>query len=215
MVWSPQPSAIHDLLVGDGQETAFYHSNAVFTLSFHILEKGFFPGEQPLHVVRLESSRASVGVSGGEVATGEGRGQGFNRNVPVKRATKGSEYVHLFKATISPILTEFNPEAIVVVCGADSLKGDPRGGLELTPADMWECVQILRDCGRPLLVLGKLHAIGQVLLITSSLGGGGYKFTAVSRCWTLITSKLLGEDLSGKEIPEHEFFEFYGPSWTL
>lgn len=110
----------------------------MFTISFHLLERGFFPG-----------------VSGQAVRNGEGRGKGFNLNVPLARGTAGKEYVERFKTTIEQVCRVFHPSAVVVVCGADSLKGDPRGGLELTSIDMNTCVGVLKHLNVPMLVLGK------------------------------------------------------------
>ena len=51
------------------------------------------------------------------------------------------------------------------------------------------------------------------------LGGGGYTLSNVSRCWTLDTATLIGDDcLRGlpHEVPQHEPYRwYYGPQHTL
>ena len=55
-----------DLHHGNGVETAFYQTSAVFTYSIHKYESGFYPG------------------TGGQESVGEGRGLGFSVNIPLK-----------------------------------------------------------------------------------------------------------------------------------
>ena len=115
-------------------------------------------------------------------------------------------------------MASFAPDVVVVICGADALRGDPRGGLDLSVTDMWECVRVLRDYNKQMLVLGRHFEVLYARILSKALlfnaGGGGYNFTAVSRCWTFLTAMLVGDEVD-QQLPEHEFFELYGPSWTL
>lgn len=169
-----------DVHHGDGVESAFYHSSRVLTISFHLYEKGFFPG------------------TGAPSHQGAGKGLGYNINEIFSIGTNGDEYVKRFRERIEKESFSFQPDAIVLVCGADALIGDPRGGLKLRPDDIVECVKILKNKEKPLLILG----------------GGGYSFPQVSRCWTMVTALLCEVSLS-EFIPEHRYIEHYGPSWTL
>ncbi len=48
------------------------------------------------------------------------------------------------------------------------------------------------------------------------LGGGGYNKPNVARCWTYLTAVILGKkDELDSDIPEHEYFEAYGPGFEL
>ncbi|PIO14956.1 hypothetical protein AB205_0109770 [Aquarana catesbeiana] len=49
---------------------------------------------------------------------------------------------------------------------------------------------------------------------TLEYGLGGYNLPNTARCWTYLTSVLLGRTLSS-EIPDHEFFTDYGPDYVL
>lgn len=92
------------------------------------------------------------------------------------------------------IIGKFNPGAIVLQCGADSLAGDRLGKFNLTSSGHAAAVARVAGYGRPTLVLG----------------GGGYKVANVARCWAAETGRLLGTELDD-EVPQHEYSEFYAP----
>jgi len=92
----------------------------------------------------------------------------------------------------------YQPGAIVLQCGADSLTGDRLGCFNLTVKGHGECVRFVKSFGLPMLVLG----------------GGGYNIRNVSRCWTYETSVLLDTTVSNT-IPFNDFFQYYGPDFKL
>jgi acetoin utilization deacetylase AcuC-like enzyme len=69
----------------------------------------------------------------------------------------------------------FNPSAVVLQCGADSLAWDRLGPFNLTLKGHGECVKFIKDWNIPTIVLG----------------GGGYTVKNVARCWTYETSICL------------------------
>lgn len=73
----------------------------------------------------------------------------------------------------------FNPGAVVLQCGADSLTGDRLGCFNVTIKGHADCVNFVKSFGKPLMILG----------------GGGYTIRNVARCWAYETGCLLGEDL--------------------
>ena len=73
----------------------------------------------------------------------------------------------------------YQPGAVVVCGGADSLSGDKLGCFNLSIQGHSACVEFLARFGVPLLVLG----------------GGGYTMRNVARCWCYETGNLLGMDL--------------------
>ncbi len=81
---------------------------------------------------------------------------------------------------IAKIMERYQPGAIVLQCGADSLSGDRLGCFNLSLRGHAECVQFVKSYNVPTLVLG----------------GGGYTMRNVARCWAYETSILLD-----KEIP--------------
>lgn len=77
------------------------------------------------------------------------------------------------------ILQVFQPEAIAVCAGADSLSGDRLGCFNLSLEGHSNCLEFLALHNVPILILG----------------GGGYTMRNVSRCWTYETARLQGVDL--------------------
>lgn len=77
------------------------------------------------------------------------------------------------------MLEVYQPGAIVVCAGADSLSGDRIGCFNLSLEGHSNCVEFLSKYNVPMLVLG----------------GGGYTLRNVSRCWTYETGKLMGADM--------------------
>lgn len=51
-------------------------------------------------------------------------------------------------------MESFNPEAIVMQCGADSLSGDRLGDFNLSIKGHGECVKFVKSFNIPLLLVG-------------------------------------------------------------
>ena len=47
------------------------------------------------------------------------------------------------------------------------------------------------------------------------MGGGGYNRSNTARCWTSIQAAVLDRLPLDEDIPEHEFFDEYGPTYEL
>jgi len=105
-------------------------------------------------------------------------------------------YESVFAPVMDACVARFDPGAIVLQCGADSLAGDRLGRFNVSSAGHAAAVARVAAYGRPLLVLG----------------GGGYKVANVARCWTRETAELvgMGRELDD-EVPVHEYSEFYAP----
>lgn len=99
---------------------------------------------------------------------------------------------------MAKVMETYNPTAIVLQCGADSLCGDRLGCFNLSLKGHAECVNYMKSFGCPMLVLG----------------GGGYTIRNVARCWAYETAVLLNRDV-GETIPYNEYFEYYGPDFKL
>ncbi|MCK7226163.1 hypothetical protein L8P11_23185, partial [Enterobacter kobei] len=72
------------------------------------------------------------------------------------------------------------------------------GTFNLSIAAHGECVRFIKSFGLPLL----------------ALGGGGYRQSSVSRCWTYETGVLAGVQLSN-ELPQNNYYEFFAPDYKL
>lgn len=168
-----------DIHHGDGVEEAFYTTDRVLTVSFHKFGE-YFPG------------------TGDVKDVGASLGKYYSINYPLKDGMDDASYQSIFKPVIGRIMQCYQPGAIVLQCGADSLAGDRLGCFNLTINGHAECVRFVLAQRVPTLILG----------------GGGYTIRNVARCWTFETSVVLGEDISN-DLPYNDYYEYYGPDYRL
>ena len=76
-----------------------------------------------------------------------------------------TSYEQVFKPVISDVINYYQPTAIVLQCGADSLANDRLGCFNLSIKGHRECVDFVKKFNIPTLVLG----------------GGGYTVRNVAR----------------------------------
>lgn len=168
-----------DVHHGDGVEEAFYTSDRVMCVSFHKYGD-FYPG------------------TGNLMDQGLYRGKGYSVNVPLNAGIDDHSYEVLFKKVVGKCVDTFQPSAIVLQSGADSLSGDRLGEFNLTLEGHSSCVKFLQTLQIPLVVLG----------------GGGYTIKNVARAWAYETSVICGESIDRK-IPFNQYYEHYGPDYTI
>lgn len=137
-----------DVHHGDGVEEAFYTTDRVMTVSFHKFGE-FFPGTGHIK---------DIGV---------GAGKNYSLNVPLNDGLDDQTFRGLFRPIIQKVMDVYQPDAVVLQCGADSLSGDRLGCFNLTVKGHADCLCFLRSFNVPLMVLG----------------GGGYTVRNVARCW--------------------------------
>ena len=120
-----------DVHVGDGTSQIFYDDETVLYISIHRYDLGtFFPGPKG----KLEM-------------IGEVKGKGYNIQFPFNKPQNSNkdlegdsagvigdlDYVWACEALFFPIIREFNPDLIIISAGFDSAKGDPLGGVAVSP----------------------------------------------------------------------------------
>lgn len=169
-----------DIHHGDGVQEAFYLTDRVMTVSFHKYGNYFFPGTGDMFEIGAES------------------GKYYSINVPLKEGIDDTNYHSVFKPIMSSVMEHFQPSAIVLQCGADSLAGDRLGCFNLSIKGHGDCVSFMKSFGLPMLVLG----------------GGGYTLRNVARAWTYETSVLAEMDIPN-DIPYSEYLEFFSPDFSL
>lgn len=145
---------------GDGVEAAFAGDPRVGLVSVH--EDGRWPG------------------TGRPEDTLDGRAL----NVPVPRAINDSEYALVMERLVYPFVRKAEPDAIVVLLGADGLAGDPLSGMSLANGVLWKACQTLVAMAPRVVILG----------------GGGYNPWTTARLWAGMWGLLAGHDISG-ELP--------------
>lgn len=169
-----------DVHHGDGVEEAFYTTDRVMTLSLHKYGD-FFPGTGHIQDV------------------GAKEGIGYSVNAPLQAGITDEMYLEqLFIPVFDKIMEVFQPGAIVLQCGADSLGGDRLGCFNLTTKGHAQAVRHVQKFGVPTLVLG----------------GGGYTIRNVSRLWAYETSVLLDQEIPNA-IPFNDYYEYYAPDFEL
>nr|APU94144.1 histone deacetylase 1 [Sinonovacula constricta] len=168
-----------DIHHGDGVEEAFYTTDRVMTVSFHKYGE-YFPGTGDLRDI------------------GAGKGKYYAVNFPLRDGIDDDAYETIFKPVMTKVMETYQPSAIVLQCGADSLSGDRLGGFNLTLKGHGKAVDFMKKWNLPLMLVG----------------GGGYTIRNVARCWTHETSIALGVDIAN-ELPYNDYFEYYGPDFKL
>ncbi len=107
-------------------------------------------------------------------------------------------YQNTFVPIMSKVMETYQPSAVILQCGADSLTGDRLGCFNVTVKGHAKCVEFMKKYNLPLMILG----------------GGGYTIRNVARCWTYETAVALGVEIAN-ELPYNDYFEYFGPDFKL
>ena len=169
-----------DIHHGDGVEEAFYTTDRVMTVSFHKYGDYFFPGTGDVK---------DVGVKGGKY---------YSVNVPLRDGINDETYQRIFVPVMQKVMEVYQPTALVLQCGSDSLSGDRLGCFNLSVRGHAECVRHMLTYNVPSLILG----------------GGGYTIRNVARCWTYETAVALNEEPEN-DLPYNDYYAYYGPDFVL
>ncbi|KAL5612321.1 hypothetical protein BROUX41_000144 [Berkeleyomyces rouxiae] len=168
-----------DVHHGDGVEEAFYTTDRVMTVSFHKYGE-YFPGTGELR---------DIGI---------GQGKHYAVNFPLRDGINDVTYKSVFEPVISHVMEFFQPEAVVLQCGGDSLSGDRLGCFNLSMRGHANCVNFVKSFNKP----------------TMMLGGGGYTMRNVARTWAFETGVMVGKEMT-PAMPYNEYYEYYGPDYEL
>jgi histone deacetylase 1/2 len=168
-----------DVHHGDGVEEAFYTTDRVMTVSFHKYGE-YFPGTGELR---------DIGI---------GPGKNYAVNFPLRDGIDDFSYKSIFEPVIASVMQYYQPEAVVLQCGGDSLSGDRLGCFNLSMRGHANCVNYVKSFNLPTLVLG----------------GGGYTMRNVARTWAFETGVLVGKEMHSA-LPYNEYYEYYGPDFEL
>ncbi len=102
---------------GNGTQNIFYKRDDVLTVSIHGHPRFAYPY-----------------FSGFSEETGQGPGDGFNRNFPLLEKVDGEKYRNVLRRALA-LVRDFNPTFLVVSLGLDPAKGDPTGTWSLQARD--------------------------------------------------------------------------------
>lgn len=130
--------------------------------------------------------------------TGVGKGKYYAVNVPLRDGIDDATYKSVFEPVIGKIMEWYQPSAVVLQCGGDSLSGDRLGCFNLSMKGHANCVNYMKSFGVPLMIVG----------------GGGYTMRNVARTWAFETG-ILNNVILDEELPYNDYYEYYGPDYKL
>jgi histone deacetylase 1/2 len=108
----------------------------------------------------------------------------YSVNVPLRDGINDENYQGIFEPVMQRIIDWYQPGAIVLQCGSDSLSGDRLGSFNLSMKGHAACVQFMKKFNLPLLLLG----------------GGGYTVKSVARTWAYETGLAAGVHLQNSKF---------------
>jgi acetoin utilization protein AcuC len=146
---------------GDGVFYAFEEDAAVVFADLHEDGRYLYPG------------------TGSAAETGRGAAQGMKLNVPLPPGADDAIFADVWPRVMAH-LAKYEPEFIILQCGADSLEGDPITHLRFSP-------QVHGRAARELAALADELGHGRVL----ALGGGGYNRANLAQAWTAVVENLI------------------------
>jgi len=163
---------------GDGVMYGFYDDPGVLDIDLHESGRYLFPG------------------TGFPDETGAGRGAGLKVNIPLPPGTGDEAYLRAFQTMVPDLVRSFNPEIILVQCGADGHIDDRLAHLRMTTEAYGSIIREMHG-------LAHEFCEGRFLLF----GGGGYTLANVPRVWAVAFAALAGFSLDNT-IPSEWAREF-------
>ena len=154
-----------DVHHGNGTQNIFYEDDSVLFASMHLFAPFFYPGIGGLHEV------------------GTRNGTGFTANVPFPPGVGDIGYLRVLQEYISPLVTNFRPELMLISIGFDAHWQDPlaMAALSLTGYALFT---------QTLVKLADAVCDGRLLFVLE----GGYKIDVLTLGIANTFSALLGHD---------------------
>lgn len=175
-----------DVHHGNGIQDLTYDDPNIFYLSIHRTtnkKKGyyFYPG------------------TGKPDETGRDSGAGTNLNIALKEGGMGNvEYAAAFSELVLPVLASFEPDLVLIACGADAAKGDLLGDCGLTPEMYY------------IMTKSVLETAGVNVPFVTVLEGG-YNLSVLAECLQAVNLAMLDEpyraspDEEGEDVVDGRF----------
>ena len=110
-----------------------------------------------------------------------------------------NDWLELIKYAIERLMTSFDPDIIIVQCGADALYNDPHKLLCLSQNAYLNALSYIQSFGKKQIILG----------------GGGYNELETAKLWTRVTAQLAGETIEDDIPDDYKYFDLCGPGFTL
>ncbi|MGQ0836414.1 MAG: acetoin utilization protein AcuC [Gammaproteobacteria bacterium] len=126
-----------------------------------------------------EDGRFLYPGTGAAEETGRGAAAGTKLNIPLAPGADDVVFAREWPRVLAH-LTKFEPEFVILQCGADSIDGDPITHMRFSPA-------VHGRAARDLAALADELGHGRVL----ATGGGGYNRANLAKAWTAVVEGLL------------------------
>lgn len=153
-----------DLHHGNGTQHSFYDTDQVLYFSTH--QFPCFPG------------------SGTVAELGNGKGEGYNLNIPLAGGQGDEEFARIFNELLVPVAREYSPDLILVSAGFDIYHNDPLGAMKVSEKGFAYMTRVLMELaeelcsGRLFLTLeGGYDVYGMsagIMAVLKELTGAGY-----------------------------------------
>jgi len=151
----------YDVHHGNGTQHIFENDPHVLYISTH--QYPYYPGTGAVEEIGRDQAR------------------GFTVNVPLDAGAVDEDYQVVFDRIVLPVLTQFEPDLLLISAGFDAHQDDPLGGMRLTTAAFGAMTAALRgvaeECCR-----------GRVVAVTE----GGYDLQALAASLDAAVSALDG-----------------------
>jgi len=147
---------------GDGVYYAFEEDPQVIFADIHEDGHSLYPG------------------TGAASEQGRGAAYGTKLNLPLAAGADDTAFARVWPAVLTH-LRRFEPELILLQCGADSVEGDPITHMRFSP-------RVHGQAARDLSELAADFGHGRVL----ALGGGGYNRANIAHAWCAVVEGLIG-----------------------
>jgi len=159
-----------DLHHGNGTQHSFEEDSTILYFSTH--QYPYYPG------------------TGAFSEIGRGGGEGYTVNIPLSTGCGDGDYLAIFEFILKPLAMEFKPEMILVSAGFDIYRGDPLGGMNVTPAGFAGMTQSLME-------MADLCCDGKLVITLE----GGYNVEGQRDSVKEVIKSLLG--IRETNVPEH------------
>ena len=154
-----------DVHHGNGTEAIFYDDPDVLTISVH--QDRNYPMD-----------------TGDFADRGQGKGAGFNLNIPLPPGTGHIGYLSAMERIVTPQIQAFKPDVIVIACGYDAAAIDPLGRMLATA----ETFQVMTQQVKSLAA----DICGGRLMMAHE---GGYSEVYVPFCGHHVIAEMAGSDI--------------------
>ncbi len=182
-----------DVHHGNGTQNIFYERNEVLYLSIH--QFPFYPGTGSLNEV------------------GKRKGEGFTVNIPLPAMMNDHDYLYVFEQVITPVITQYDPELILISAGFDPYIADPLGGMEVTETGFAAMTRFVMDYANK-------HCGGKLAFLLE----GGYNVSGLYSITKLVFEELFDINLTrlqplepspGCELAIESVIETYATYWNF